>query len=138
VVRDGPAASAAQMDTRLATFSAQFLTSCAAKPQVSGLHPVRIADREPSQATLESRLATSGATVRPRARLTTSSQLSTLSIADATGLGSLPSAEGARYFEFLDNPHFAHPLPRRQCKQSARQRTPNEHQSGSRRAGGDR
>jgi len=38
VVRDGPAASAAQMDTRLATFSAQFLASCAAKPQVSGLH----------------------------------------------------------------------------------------------------
>ena len=94
VVRDGPAASAAQMDTRLATFSAQFLASCAAKPQVSGLHPLRIADREPSQARLESRLATSGATVRPRARLTTSSQLSTLSIADATGLGSLPSAEG--------------------------------------------
>jgi len=69
VVRDGPAASAAQMDTRLATFSVQFLASCAAKPQVSGLHPLRIADREQSQARLESRLATSGATVRPRARL---------------------------------------------------------------------
>ena len=52
-VRDGPAASAAQMGTRLATFSAQFLASCAAKPQVSGLHPLRIADREPSQARLE-------------------------------------------------------------------------------------
>ena len=38
-VRDGPAASTAQMGTRLATFSAQFLASCAAKSQVSGLHP---------------------------------------------------------------------------------------------------